>query len=182
MKSLKIIQVLCNIGKIFSKIVFICCIVGASLCLVGILSLALGIETIVINGQTIGSIIENNSNMSMGTMYNTMTGTIVLASGEAVVAKFAEKYFQNELTDGTPLTLRGAKEIRRLGILQIAISLGTTIIASIIQAIFVHSLENVKETSFDNGSTIVLGIMFLVLSLVMQYASEELAKKEEKTE
>ena len=37
-----------------------------------------------------------------------------------------ELYFKNELADGNPFTLRGAKELMRLGILTIAIPLGKT--------------------------------------------------------
>lgn len=182
MKSLKIIQILCKIGQILSKIAFILCIVGASLSLVGILSLACGIETIVINGVTIGSMIENDSGMSMGTMYTTLTVAIIFMAGEIAIAKFSELYFKHELIAGTPLTLEGAKEMRRLGILKIAISLGTVIVAAIVQAILKATLKDVVEVDLDNSSAIVMGVMYLILSLVLQYASEELKNKEEKME
>ncbi len=182
MKSLKIIQVLCKIGQILSKIAFILCIVGASLSLLGILSLACGIETIEINGVTIGSMIQNDSGMSMGTMYTTLAVGIVMMAGEIAIAKFAELYFKHELIAGTPLTLEGAKEMRRLGILKIAISLGTVILAAIVQAILKATLKDVAEIDLDYSGAIVMGVMYLILSLVLQYASEELKNKEEKIE
>ena len=40
MKSLRTVQVLAKIGKVLSKIVFICSIVGAALCVAGIVSYA----------------------------------------------------------------------------------------------------------------------------------------------
>ncbi len=182
MKSLKIIQVLCKIGQILSKIAFILCIVGASLSLLGILSLACGIETIEINGVTIGSMIQNDSGMSMETMYTTLAVGIVMMAGEIAIAKFAELYFKHELIAGTPLTLEGAKEMRRLGILKIAISLGTVILAAIVQAILKATLTDVVEVDLDHSGAIVMGVMYLILSLVLQYASEELKNKEEKIE
>lgn len=182
MKSLKIIQVLCKIGQILSKIAFILCIVGASLSLLGILSLACGIETIEINGVTIGSMIQNDSGMSMGTMYTTLAVGIVMMAGEIAIAKFVELYFKHELIAGTPLTLEGAKEMRRLGILKIAISLGTVILAAIVQAILKATLTDVVEVDLDHSGAIVMGVMYLILSLVLQYASEELKNKEEKIE
>ena len=40
-KTLQTIQTLCKVGRILSKIAFIICIVGAALCVAGIISLAL---------------------------------------------------------------------------------------------------------------------------------------------
>ena len=45
MNTLKTIQGLSRIGKILSKIIFICCIVGFCGCIAGMVSLALGAET-----------------------------------------------------------------------------------------------------------------------------------------
>ena len=42
MNTLKTIQTLSKIGKILSKIVYICCVVGFCGCIVGIISLGLG--------------------------------------------------------------------------------------------------------------------------------------------
>ena len=45
MNTLKTIQALAKIGKVFSKIIFVFCIVGLCGCLVGAVSLALGAES-----------------------------------------------------------------------------------------------------------------------------------------
>ena len=45
METLKVIQILSKIGRIFSKVVFICCLVGFGGCVIGILSLGFGGET-----------------------------------------------------------------------------------------------------------------------------------------
>ena len=60
MNTLKVIQSLSKIGKILSRIVFVCCIVGFCGCIVGIISLSLGAETFKLGGVTIHSMIEND--------------------------------------------------------------------------------------------------------------------------
>ena len=100
-------------------------------CIVGIISLGLGGEVFKLGGVTIHSIIESHSHMSMPALYTAMAVGIVLCAAEAVLSKFAELYFKNELADGTPFTMRDAKELMRLGILTIIIPLGMVIVCSI---------------------------------------------------
>ena len=123
MNTLKTIQTLSKIGRILSKIVYICCVVGFCVCIVGIISLGLRGEVFKLGGVTIHSIIESHSHMSMPALYTAMAVGMVLCAAEAVLSKFAEHYFTNELADGTPFTLMGAKELMHLGILTIMIPL-----------------------------------------------------------
>ena len=51
--TLKTIQTLSKIGKIISKIIFICCVVGFCGCIVGIVSLAIGAEIVCSIGVAI---------------------------------------------------------------------------------------------------------------------------------
>ena len=60
-KALIVIDI-SKIGRILSKIVYICCVVGFCGCVVSIISLGLG-------GVTIHSIIESHSHMKMPTLY-----------------------------------------------------------------------------------------------------------------
>ena len=72
MNTLKTIQTLAKIGKIFSKIIFICCLVGFCGCIVGIVSLAIGAETFKLGGVTFHNMIENEARMTMPTLYASM--------------------------------------------------------------------------------------------------------------
>lgn len=72
MNTLKTIQTLSKIGRILSKIVYICCVVGFCGCIVGIISLGLGGEVFKLDGVTIHSIIESHSHMSMPSLYTAM--------------------------------------------------------------------------------------------------------------
>ena len=118
-KTLHAIQVLSKIGKIFSKIVMICCIVGFGLCIAGLFGVAAGGEILKLGGVTIKGIIGNTAGLSEGTLYAAMAVGMILCACEAVLAGFAAHYFGRELADGTPFTFGSAKELLRLGILAI---------------------------------------------------------------
>ena len=172
MKTRNTIQTLAKIGKIISKIIYVCCIVGFCGCIVGIVSLAIGAETFKLGGVTIHSMIENNEGMNLPTLYASMAVGLLFCAAEAVLCRFAEIYFKNELADGDPFTLRGAKELLRLGILTIAIPLGTGIVCSIGVAIADNVYPGIEKLSVGEFSSVGLGVMMIVLSLFCRYGAE----------
>lgn len=172
MKTLNTIQTLSKIAKIICKIVFILCLVGGIGCLVGILSLAFIPEGFKIGGVTVNSMIESSADVTMGAAYTGMAVGVILCAGEAVLCKFAERYFKNELAAGTPFTFDGAKELMRLGILTISISIGTTVVAAIVNEIMNHFLEGVDKIELSNGFSIGIGIAFIIMSLLCRHGAE----------
>ncbi|MBQ7714987.1 MAG: hypothetical protein IJT70_03850 [Clostridia bacterium] len=172
MKTLNTIQKLSKLGKILSKIIFVFCLVGGILCVVGIIGLALIPDGIKLGGVTIRGLIEKNADISVGTCYAAMAVGIVFCAGEAVLCKFAERYFKNELKAGTPFTFDGAKELMRLGILTICIPVGTTIIAEIVYQIMKHSFSDVVGFDLGGSISVGLGIMFIVTSLICRHGAE----------
>ena len=179
LKTLNTIQVLSKIGKILSRIIFVCCIVGFCGCIAGVLSLALGADTFKLGGVTIHGLIEKSAGMSMPAMYAALIVGMVFCAAEAVLSKFAEIYFRNELADGDPFTMRGAKELMRLGILTIAIPLGTVIVCSIGIAIADNIYPGIEKLSAGEYSSVGLGVMMIVLSLFCRYGAEMQGVKSE---
>ena len=101
----------------------------------------------------------------------------------AILSKFAEIYFKNELKSESPFTLDGAKELLRLGILTLAIPTGCAVAASIAEGI-INGLMKVKKTAvtdmyFDHAASITLGVMFIVMSTLCRYGAE--IKKQNET-
>ena len=172
MKTLKTIQTLSKIGEIFSKIVFICCLVGGIGCIVGMICLALIPGGFKLGGVTIHSMIESSAEISMGTMYTAMAVGAVFCAGEAVLSKFAELYFRHELEAGTPFTFDGAKEMIRLGILAICIPAGTAIIAAIVFAVMKLAFADAADVDLNNTVSIGLGVMFIITGLICRHGAE----------
>lgn len=176
--TLKTIQIISKIAKIISKIGFIFCVVGASLSFCGIVAASFGTEDIIhIGNVTIKGIFENNSGMSINNIYAGMVVACVMCVIGAILCKFSELYFKHELADGTPFTLKGAMEIRRLGILNIALSLGGVMLTSIIHGIMSHFMSDIEALNLDTASTVDIGIIFIIMSLIFKYGAELISEK-----
>ena len=85
---------------------------------------------------------------------------------------FFEHYFKNELAAGTPFTTEGASELLRLGICTICVPLGAIVVAQTCNALARQCLANVAEIQIDGGAPVVLGVAFIIMSLVCKYGAE----------
>lgn len=169
--SLKIVQTFAKIGKVLSKVVYIFCIVGFCLSIVGIVSLAAGITVLKFGDVTLGSILDRE-NISDGTLYTTMALACVACVGEAVLAKFAEHYFANEIADGTPFTEDGANEMLRLGIIAAVMPVAISIVCGIMYAVFSNVFADVAEVNVSYGS-VATGAVFILMSFVCRLGAEQ---------
>lgn len=176
MKSLNIIQKLFKIGKILSRIAFILSVVGFCGCIAGLFSLRFGGNIIKIKGITLHRFISWDLGCDIKSVFAALCGFVIVCAGEAVLAKFAEIYFKNELKAETPFTVSGAKEMLRLGILTIVVPTVCAMARSIFEEIAV-GFTGVEKASFmdiyfNNAASIVLGVMFILISLLCQYGAE----------
>ena len=177
MKSLNTIQKLSKIGRVLSKIAFIFSVIGFCGCIAGLLSLNFGNGSLIkIGGVTLHGLILEEYGYNIKSISAMLSGWMIVCAGEAVLAKFAEVYFKNELKAETPFTLAGAKELLRLGILTTAIPTGCAVAGSIVEGIVAGFMKVERAAAmdmyFDNESSIVLGIMFILGSLLCRYGSE----------
>ena len=177
MKSLKAIQTLSKIGRVLSIIARVCCIIGGVCCAVtaGLLAVY-GEKAISITKDNMDKIDDEQARQIIQQLTTPMMVTViaigaVFCFAGAVVARFAQNYFKHEIEDGTPFTVRGAKELMRLGIIYIAVNLGASIVAGTVFAIVSKSLEDADKYEF-NGQSIGLGIAFIIFSLLCCYGAE----------
>ena len=110
--------------------------------------------------------------MATGTLYALLAAGAILSTGEGILAKFASRYFERELSDGTPFTIGGAKELQRLGILAICLPLGTQILAQIVNSILSHTLAGAEAMNLDSFSSVSIGVMMIVMAQVCKYGAE----------
>lgn len=172
MSSLDKIQKLSKLGKILCSIVFVFCVIGIIGSVVGIAFLAAGVDEIHIGGVTLKSIVQTNSGTSIDTADIYMVVAIILCSGEAVIAKFAEHYFKGELLDGTPFNMERSKELTRLGIITIGVSIVTEAVAAIVYEIMSFIFVNTDSLEIGNWGSVGIGITFIIVSLICRYGAE----------
>lgn len=167
-KTLRTIQTFSKIGKILSKIAFICCIVGGIGCIVGLCSLAIGSGDVVkLGGVTIHGLIEKSADMKMGTIYVAVANGAIGCVGGGILAKLFGNYFKHELEAGTPFVMEGAKELRRLGIFWICVPIIGRTIMEIVYAILTRTMEvSSKVDLMGDISGVGIGITLIVVSFL----------------
>ncbi len=197
MKSLKIVQLIAKVLSVLTKIAFVCCIIAGTLLLVGAIILMTypeaGVQIAesvdlegIINAYADGSVAP--ADVRTGVLIATpFVGAILLAlaitvAGAAVVVGFVDSYFKFELGEGTPFTHRGANKLFTIGILGIAIPVGTAIVSSIIIStalnLAIHAFPEAVEYlggaqfSISFGANLTLGISALLLSFVFRYGAD----------
>lgn len=182
MKSLKVLQVLAKIGKIVSKVVYICCLVGFCGCIFGIIALAVGADVVKIGGVTLDVLLKSEADTSLSTVYTAIASAIPLCAGGAAVAKIAERYFKRELETGTPFSEEGAKELFKLGVYIIVLPLCSLVLANIIQDIMAKVMTDVVKTKLEGWTSVGLGVAFIVMALMCRYGSELNDKRESESD
>lgn len=89
---------------------------------------------------------------------------MIFCSCEFVLGKCAVRYFENVIVAGTSFTFFGAKELFRLGVLCIVVPN----IANVLLLVL-----NIKtEMKLLSNTTVVVGIMFLLGSVLCMYGAE----------
>lgn len=173
MRSLKTIQKLSSLGSILSKIAFILSVVGFCGCIAGLIGLRFGSDAVLKLGNIrLHGLLANEYGRAAESVAAALCGWVFVCAGKAVLAKFAECYFKNELRAETPFTLAGAKELQRLGILALAIPLGS-IAEGLAAGLLNTETATAAELYFDNEASLVLGLMFLLGSLLCRYGAEQ---------
>lgn len=181
-KNYKILQTIAKIGKILSKVAFVFSIIGICGCFVGLLSNVFGSGKVFkIGGVTIYGLLADFDAYNVKSISATLVAWMIICVGEAVLAKFAEFYFRNVLTAETPFTQAGARELRRLGIVAIAIPIGCVVLAEIVHGIMTGFMNVVadgwSDVSFGNEASVIMGVMFIACSFLCGYGAELLEEK-----
>ena len=171
MKERNTIQTLSKIGKILSKIIFVCCIVGFCLCVVGAVGVATGFDAIDLGDVTVQGLVQSDVEMGKTALLAVTVAGAIVCAAEAVLARFAVHYFERELKDGTPFTRGGAKELQRLGILAICIPLGAQILAQIVCSVLAEALTDAAVPDLEYAGSVGLGVMMIVMAQVCKYGA-----------
>ncbi len=170
MKSLQTIQKVFHVFRILTQIAMVLTFIWAGLSALGLLFVIIlhfggniaGTDTSWLFNMT-GT--ENTAQV-MGILIN----ETVLALTNGALLTYTLRYFRTEEKDGTPFTKRGADEIMRLGLLNIALPIVTAIAVAIISAIFAVPKGSVSDWS--NLDSLTVGIFMILASLIFRYGAD----------
>ena len=171
-KTLSTIQTLSKIGRVLSKIVFIFCLIGAIGCAAGILSIKLLPESFQLGSVTIQGLVDLSEEISADAACAALVTGLIMFTGEAVLAKIAERCFRREIEAGTPFSFEWSRQLKRPGICAICIPIASTVAAEIVNEILKQVLTDVSDLNLADTTSVGLGIMMIVASLLCKYGAE----------
>lgn len=165
-----------KVARVLSMVAFIGSIIGMCVCVSGIVTIGLGIgETLELGGVTLHGLVDK-AGYDYESIYALLGAWLIICTGEAILAHFAANYFKNELALGTPFTKDGAKELLRLGILTAVLPLVAQIAAVVCSRIICAVLDVspvlTESLHTENDDSVILGIAFIVISLLCRYGAE----------
>ena len=168
MKSLQTIQKTFRVFQILTKIAFVFSIVGAAICVVGVLCAA-----VWYNGGQVFSLFGEpvtifSSGKGLNQVLAVLLSDMVLLTADAILLGFTGGYFKAEQAEGTPFTENGANLLRKLGIRCIWMPIVAVVIASVITV----CLGAESGGDISNLSGLVTGIVLILASLIFQYGAE----------
>ena len=170
MKSLQTIQKTCKVFQTLTKIAMILCFVGSGLLLLGLICGIVIFSTGAVIAGNMETLYRLTSSASFFEMVGSLLAEIVVTLKDALLFFHAWKYFSAEQADGTPFSHRGADMMKRLGILLIVLPAVAAILVGVLHGIF--DLSQIETADVGNGTSVMMGIMLILVSLILRYGAE----------
>lgn len=168
MKTLKTIQKTYSVFNTLAKIAMILSFIWAGIILVGLVFGMVWRFGGNIVGVPVEYVLTITQAEGLEQMIGALYGDFVLALTDGLLFLFAQRYFKQELADGTPFTMAGAEQVKSLGIKTIVMP----IVAIVLAAVIYECFGVTRPVSWDNGSAVVLGIALILFSLILRHGAE----------
>lgn len=170
MKTLEPIQKTFRVFQVLTKIAMILSFVWAGLAALGLLCAMVWYNGGVVIGANPEALLSLTVTSSLKQMMGVLLSELAFALADGTLLAFAFRYFRQEQAEGTPFTHNGAAQIKRLGIRTIVLPL----VAAILSAVFyeVFGLSQSVKTDWDNLTSVSLGIVLILASLIFRYGAE----------
>lgn len=167
MKTLETIQKTCSVFHIIAKIAMYLSFVWAGLSVLGAVCCLIWHIIGVIPGGFLEEILLEQNGSLIKTI-GVLMSDFAFGVSDGILFFFTAEYLKQELEDGTPFTFEGAKMVMSLGIKTIVMPLVAIIISAVIYACF-----NISQYgNFGNGSSVILGIALILVSLILRHGAE----------
>lgn len=174
-KHLKTIQIFAKIARVLSIIVFVCSIIGACGCVIGLTALGF------LGNSEFAELIFEEAQFNLDSAILGAISGLIWCVAEIITSYMAMKYFKRELEAGTPFTYDGAQELFRVGLFATIVPVAASIVDSIVFACFVLIDKQVIESDFSSSFDIGLGITLIVVSVLCKHGAELAEKAQQAT-
>lgn len=173
MNSLKKIQKIVNIMKVVTSIIFVSDVATIVICIPAFLVILFwGSQILSSISQMAISLAGKEVVIGKATALAAVCVLLVNCASSALLCHFTSSYLKKEIATGTPFTQECATGLFHLGILFILLPIGTSAICSIGLSILENFYPGLERLSMGNFSTIYIGLMLLLISLICRSATE----------
>lgn len=148
-----------------SKIVLFMAIVGWAFTMIGAALVASGVVGME---NWLGRFLETAAGITRKQLTGTLLASSVPFLFGGIFTAFLYHYFKEERKAGTPFTSTGAVRIKKLGMLQV----GLTVLNLVITDGIYEEIGLLEWNRYDDAGGIVLGIFLILLSTVFRYGAE----------
>lgn len=162
------VQRLHGLGRILSTVFFVVSII----LLITLITAAGVLYNAIRGGKTAGDVFGDSAAVTLESLYGLSASLAILALGEIFLSRYALGYFRLELEKGTPFNMECADRLKKLGFLTIAVTLLESICSSVLYSSIAEKYGNMESLTPRATGGVVLGLMFLVLSLFSRYGAE----------
>lgn len=162
MQSLQLVQTGMRVFQIICRVVLIITCVSAGLIVVAMVLAACGSQ------NTFVVFVSSSDALSLQQTQAMLGSALITAVLDIVLLALAGRYFSAERRDGTPFTHSGARQLRRLGILMMILSVVSAGVAVGIQL----AMHLPEDDSSGFAGSILLGGVLLVVSFVFSYGAD----------
>lgn len=170
MESLHKIQKVFRVFMILTKIGMICSFVWAGLSLLGLAFGAAWYSGAAAYGTALETALFLTEAKGLSELTAVLLTEMVFALTDGILLLFAFRYFQAEQEAGTPFTVEGALQIRRLGVRTIVLPLVAVALAAAFGALY--DLPQSAMADWSNAASVSLGIVLILAGLIFRYGAE----------
>ena len=208
-RNLRVVNGFSKAARIVSMILFVLLTVCAALTLLTLIAcFVIPVDRVLENATDLSPAAINVISSMPGFLKICLAICIVLLVVYAISLKLSANYYKRELRDGTPFTEGGAKQLRTLGIVKMAIEVALAVAGNVLAPLVTKPLEKLmpdllavmeeyggttvdlesalnalheRSFNFRLGTGFWLGLAFVALSFLLMYGAE-LAKRAGETE
>ena len=171
MKSLKRILILVKICRIVCYVLFGCFIAGAAGCVVGMIILNAIKDVTFGSGESITTELAKNG-MTINGCYAMLAGGVIGCAAGIFLSIYTANFFKKVIDEGTPFKRPLVKELRIVGLVNVLVNIGASILVGITFGIAKAIDPGIGRLENYSGVSIVFGLVLLLLSLFTEYPVE----------
>lgn len=174
-KSVRAVQTIAVIGYVVYLVAFITTIISFILSLSSGIALLASKDKMYNATQTLEEYIKAHTEgkITIYTLALFCFNASIISGGVIAVSFLAKRYFRHTMEVGTPFTHDGAKEMFRLGIIELIVTVGCVILTLILFGIFLGVFKdgNVRYAYLSYTGPIA-GLLFIIFSYVLRYGAD----------